>query len=31
VDIDDRFDAVRRLLFVDPEIYGRPIDIPGVR
>jgi hypothetical protein len=31
VDIDDRLDAVRRLLFIDPQLYGRPADIPGVR
>jgi hypothetical protein len=31
VDVDDRVDAVRRLLFIDPELYGPPTDIPGVR
>jgi hypothetical protein len=31
VDIDDRLDEVRRLLFVDPELYGPGIDVPGVR
>jgi hypothetical protein len=31
VDVDDRLDAVRRLLFMDPQLYGRPADMPGVR
>jgi transglutaminase-like putative cysteine protease len=31
VDVDDRVDAVRRLLFVDLNIYGPGIDVPGVR
>lgn len=30
VDVDDRVDAVRRLLFIDPNIYGNPSGIPGV-
>jgi hypothetical protein len=30
VDVDDRVDEVRRLLFIDPNIYGSPSGIPGV-
>jgi hypothetical protein len=30
VDVDDRADSVRRLLFVDPSIYGNSTGIPGV-